>query len=123
MNRPLLNRENIPDLRVRALRKHPPYSSVLKGRPRQITIFTGPRSWDHCQHVKETGRPWLVLPPGDDPKIYFWPVFGVDVLIFKTIPSFDRQQIKNLAKECFLSGAKSIYFCGPGQAARWFFDS
>ncbi len=29
MNRPLLNRENIPDLRVRSLRKNPPYSSFV----------------------------------------------------------------------------------------------
>ncbi len=123
MNRPLLYRENIPDLRVRALRKHPPYSSVLTGRPRQITIFTGPRAWDHCRHVKATRRDWLVLPPGDLPDSYSWPVRGADVIIFRTVKQFADQQITELARECFLSGARTIYITGPGETAKWFFDS
>ena len=65
-----------------AQKKLPPYGNRLdRGSKRTIVVLTGSGAWDRARDSQNCGY-LLVLPPGDDPTGFHWPVAGRDCVVW-----------------------------------------
>lgn len=64
-------------------RKLPPYGQALAkaletNTLREVWIFVGDAAWSHVTRPAADGR--TLLPPGESPSVFRWPVDGLEVL-------------------------------------------
>ena len=68
------------------MRKSPPYAgrviqSINEGYNNCLYLFIGANAWKKGSAFNMS-QPTLLLPPYEDPGIYFWPVRNYDILIW-----------------------------------------
>jgi len=95
--------------------KVPPYGKPLKALLEQgqlpnnsVYLYIGQKAWDKGQ-LSAISRPTrtLILPYGQSPLLYEWPVNGCDILMIETSP-IDTEYIENFANLLFSYGAIKI---------------
>jgi hypothetical protein len=80
----------------RKLGRLPPYSHEIPADDprRTVWVSAGPSAWQRARRWRSEGEPGLVLPPGDSPDDYFWPVHGLNVALIATdLPEDDVARI------------------------------
>lgn len=92
-------------------RKLPPFGKDLarkrlSGAPINLYVCTGRTAWDIARARTNNRADILVLPPGDDPHAYRWPVRGLDVLL--CWPDGDYAGICRFAELLIQSGARKV---------------
>jgi len=81
--------------------KYPPYGKRI-GSATEIRIYMGPDAWKSARIRHSYVPDALVLPDGEAPSAYKWPVAGCDVLVFS---DDDIDKIPELARILLESGA------------------
>ena len=87
-----------------------------------LFIFAGPNCWERAQQRKPGNA--MVLPEGDEPKAYTWPINGLEVmLIWKDAT---RESVLRFGEHLIRSGAELVVapfeeepsggFCFRGQS-------
>lgn len=68
-------------------------------------IACGRGAWDYA-----TLKPFpiMVLPDGEDPAAYRWPVFDQDVLLIE-VGIYDTEQLERIAQVLLESGARMVF--------------
>jgi len=87
--------------------KLPPFGKVvleLNPRPSEILIVMGSQAWEFS---KTTKKPCLVLPPGEHPAVYRWPVAGIDCLVFERGES-NESRLLELIKALLHAGSPTV---------------
>ena len=59
----------------------PPYAGQVQATVKTIWISAGPAAWERGKRWQGEGEPGLVLPPGEHPADYVWPVQGYNVAL------------------------------------------
>ena len=67
-------------------RRLPPYgrsvaAAVARGERLNVWVYGGSRAWEEARLRTRHSGPALLLPPGDDPGQYKWPVEGLEVML------------------------------------------
>lgn len=96
-------------------RRLPPFGKGIKDRigslppcDRTIWVYSGDRhAWDLARVRSALKLPVLVLPPGEDPRLYVWPVHGCEVIVTDIGGSVDGALL-TLASELLQSGASVV---------------
>ena len=85
----------------------PPYGrQYLDQRPSNGPwIACGPGAWEF---TRLKPFPVIVLPDGDDPADYRWPVIDQDVLLIE-VGIYDTERIERIAQVLLESGARMVY--------------
>ncbi len=69
-----------------------------------LFIFVGPNSWERAQQRKMGNA--MVLPEGDEPKAYKWPINGLEImLIWKDAT---RESVLEFGEHLIRSGANLV---------------
>jgi hypothetical protein len=98
--------------------KLPPFGKplkdlLLKRTPptNSIYLYIGEHAWKKGRNAAHTYAPdrTLILPPGDSPKLYYWPVFNLDILIIDT-SGCDESLIESLMDELMKYGAEVVRY-------------
>ena len=75
----------------------------------EIRVYTGVRAWrlraNHAAAMPD--RAMLLLPPGDPPEIYSWPVVGYEVLVIDT-GGTPENMLRKLAYRLLCDGARVV---------------
>jgi len=92
-------------------RKLPPYGKDLakkrlSGACINLFVCCGKQGWDYARRRVRNNTDALVLPHGEDPKKYKWPVRGLDVLL--CWPDGDYASIYGFAEFLIQQGAKKV---------------
>lgn len=96
--------------------RYPPYSRNLRDQIAQgvlprlgVWLFLGPEAFDQAKiHLCST-RSVLVLPDGEDPEAFVWPVKDLPVVIFDRLPTgSDELFLKRLAYSLLAAGASVV---------------
>ena len=74
-------------------------------------VFTGADGWSRA---KSGYVPALVLPEGEEPESFRWPVMGFNTLIYRTSP-LDPAIEQRLARSLLRAGAQSLIAVGSGE--------
>ncbi len=76
-----------------------------------VYLYIGAKAWEEGYKSSFIARPTrtLILPPGDSPKFYIWPVINLDILIFDT-SGCDENLIESLMEELMQCGANAVRF-------------
>ena len=83
----------------------PPYGRQFDPVPRSgVRVAIGPAAWDRAM---EDMLPVMVLPPGQDPLSYRWPVDDRPALVFETGPLDDRN-LRGLAGSLLAAGSPFV---------------
>jgi hypothetical protein len=78
----------------RQLRLPPFAHDVVADPARAVWVSAGPGAWARARRWRSEKEPGLVLPPGEDPGAYQWPVHGLNVALIATdMPEDDVAQI------------------------------
>jgi len=92
-------------------RRLPPYGIALAQKLRQdkpanvVWVACGERAWKRSKHDLRRPDSWAtLLPPGEDPASYRWPVVGCDCLVIHT-GGLSPQELKNLCRCLIRAGA------------------
>jgi hypothetical protein len=94
---------------ARAGRRWAPYAREVQAAPRNVYLFTGADAWARARARREARGPGstLLLPAGDEPGLYRWPIVPGGILIVAiTIP---RSLALDLAR-CIVSDGSPIAF-------------
>lgn len=78
----------------------------------EIHIWTGADAWERAKsetHCPTT--PKTLLPFGEDPKAFRWPVFGASVII---LGETDRETLEALSRALVFAGARRVLWCCTG---------
>jgi hypothetical protein len=95
--------------------KIPPFGKPLRDliasggkHDNDIYLFIGQKAWDRGKS-SSISRPTrtLILPPGDSPLIYHWPVNGCDILLIETSP-VDTDYIEHFVNTLFSYGSNIV---------------
>lgn len=93
----------------------PPFAKEFlqfKGRFYYIFIFMGVHAWTRANTFRHPYFPsTLVLPPGESPFDFIWPVRDQDVYLLNTSPTNDAY-VREVVGCLFNAGAKSIQYVG-----------
>lgn len=92
-------------------RKLPPYAKDLAkkrltGASINLYVCAGRTAWDVARARANNHADVLVLPPGEDPYKYTWPVRGLDVLL--SWPDGDYASLCRFADLLIQSGARKV---------------
>ena len=71
-----------------------------------VFCFVGAHGWERAEYFSKR-QAVLVLPPGDDPAVYRWPVAGLDCLVARVGKSTKRE-ILLLMRELLEAGARRL---------------
>ena len=71
-----------------------------------VFCFVGAYGWERAEYFSKR-QPVLVLPPGDDPAVYRWPVAGLDCLVARVGKSTNREVLL-LMRELLAAGAHRL---------------
>ena len=86
------------------MKRFPPYGKQVSDGVRELLIYTGYDAWrlkgDICRLIP--GR--VILPPGESPGAFRWPVAGRDVLVI-VLGDIADEVLLQLAHECLSQGA------------------
>jgi hypothetical protein len=98
-----------------------PYARHLDQSRRSICVLTGSRAWERAE-----SRTWfdgckLVLPLGDDPASYRWPVAGRDCILYSFGTPEPRERLITLSVALVKAGALFVTWSVPGDAPTTFF--
>lgn len=95
-------------------RKYPPYAKALldrqrfKNPPWLVAVCVGGDAWQSAKLRNQRGDSVaLVLPAGDSPSAYTWPVSGYMVVIDWSLPA-PVQLIVELVRSLMVAGAKVV---------------
>jgi hypothetical protein len=95
-------------------KKLPPFGKALaehlkiKNYPNNdVYLFLGAGAWQRAKNFTERGRVALVLPLGETPANYLWPVHGCDVLTVIT-SELPAHIVKLTAHALLLAGARVV---------------
>ena len=80
-----------------------PYCNHLPDDHRNLWIFSGPRAWTLARWRVGRGLPVLVLPPGQDPSEFQWPVLGTEITVVDS--GSTESVLEALAHKLLASGA------------------
>ena len=85
----------------------PPYGRrFVNGVPSSgFRVFIGPSAWSRA---KRTAIPAMVLPEGNDPAQYHWPVAGGDVIVIE-YDCYDTDRLERTEQVLLESGARMVY--------------
>ena len=99
--------------------KTPPYARLIVDMHRDkmkpdntITIHLGKLAWHKCKAQEEGPNYHILLPPGEDPNAYQWPVNENDVIIM-CWEWQDGPTIRDLTKKVLDSGASFVVVMNP----------
>lgn len=96
--------------------KPPPYGKSVTASS-NLFIFAGPDAWDRAKLRKKGNA--MVLPEGDEPAAYRWPVYGLEVMLIW--PGASRMSVLEFGEHLILSGAELVVAPFPGEPAAGFF--
>ena len=95
--------------------KNLPYSKNFKhDHCARIHLGENPESWNKCG--AESGRGYtdsVLLPAGDDPFKFHWPVRNLDVLILNSSGGANTTQIERIMLACLTAGALIVMALMP----------
>lgn len=80
-----------------------PYGKTVTASS-NLFIFAGPGAWDRAQQRKKGNA--MVLPEGDEPTAYKWPVHGLEVMLIW--PDASRESIFGFGEHLIKSGADLV---------------
>ena len=78
---------------------------------RHCRIFVGedPDSWNRCGAESRRGySDLLLLPAGENPFHYHWPVRRLDVLVFNTREAINTTRLEKIMLACLTAGASLV---------------
>jgi len=114
--------------------KLPPFGKRFQPVPPSgVRVAVGPGAWGFAQTKRNIPNGWdipvMVLPDGEDAKLFTWPSDGFPALIYEKGEAKgdkqSREQLTALAKELLLAGASSVVAIRDaylGEDPRVFFD-
>ena len=103
--------------RIADNRRFPPYAAQVPAQVKTVWISAGPDAWSRAQRWKSDGTPGLVLPPGDNPADYIWPVEKFNVALIAT--DMPPDEAAALVRELMDAGAEVIaVLYGPSANSR-----
>lgn len=88
-------------------RKLPPFGKQVSDGERHLWIYAGSDAWRAKGAICRLIPGRVLLPPGESPSAYRWPVAGRDVLIV-VLGDIDDTALLQLAHECLRQGAKVV---------------
>ncbi len=97
------------------MKRLPPYGrEYLAKKPSSgAWVIVGSDAW---LYVEWKSFPVMVLPPGDDPAAYHWPVAGEDVILMQHGDA-DEADVERTILELLRSGARLVVAIGlPGDS-------
>ena len=80
-----------------------PYGKLVSASS-NLHIFAGPKAWKRAQQRKSGNA--MVLPEGDEPASYRWPVRGLEVMLIW--PDASRDSVLEFGEHLIRSGAKLV---------------
>ena len=94
-------------------KKLPPYGTLLNPQLKEIAVLTGSHSWAMAclPHWRPAGT--LVLPFGENPTAFKWPVSGKAVVVLGFGEAESRERLLALSVELIVSRATVV--CWRGQ--------
>ena len=96
--------------------KMAPYGNSVSAAS-NLFIFAGPDAWERAQQRKPGNA--MVLPKGDQPKAYKWPINGLKVmLIWK---DSTRESVIDFGEHLIQSGAELVVAPFEGEPSGGFF--
>ena len=78
---------------------------------RHCRIFVGedPDSWNRCAAETRLGfRDLLLLPAGEDPFVFHWPVRRLEVLVFDTRELINTTRLEKIILSCLNAGSSLV---------------
>lgn len=85
------------------MKKLPPFGHTVPGDCHEVRIYVGTEAWTKATHCYVNfGR--MLLPDGEPPESYSWPVAGRDALIFQ-VGEINDDIVRRLVRECLRQGA------------------
>ncbi len=93
-----------------------PYGKFVNAAS-NLHIFTGPDAWNRAQQRKKGNA--LVLPDGDEPASYRWPVHGLEVMLIW--PGAPRESVIDFGEILIQSGAGLVVVPFEGEPSGGFF--
>jgi len=101
--------------------KLPPYAKQLASHPDKpilgVRVYTGKDAWDKAKKwntPENAGVPGLVLPEGEHPDSFRWPVRNHSVDIYRTSP-IDPELQTSLARALLSAGAIIVIATQSGE--------
>jgi hypothetical protein len=92
-----------------------PYAHQLTPSQRSIAVLTGSGAWERAESRTWLDGRKLVLPLGDDPASYRWPVAGRDCILYSFGTQEEpRERLENLSIELIDAGALFVVWNVPG---------
>lgn len=82
-----------------------------------LFIFAGPSAWDRAKQRKNGNV--MVLPEGDEPSSYGWPVSSLQITLIW--PDASREAVLEFGKHLIRSGAELVAAPFSGEPAGGFF--
>ena len=105
----------------------PPYARQAAIHPDKLLgywIYTGTDAWHKAKQwntPENADVPGLVLPEGESPESFRWPVKGRNTLIYRTSP-IDAEIQMSLARELLRAGASSVIATQSGPLVEFYAD-
>ena len=96
--------------------KLPPYGKHVTAAS-NLFIFAGQNAWDRTKQRKKGNA--MVLPEGDEPMSYQWPVSGQQITLIW--PDASRKAVLGFGEYLIHSGADLVVAPFPGEPAGGFF--
>lgn len=96
--------------------KLPPYGKHITAAS-NLFIFAGQNAWDRAKQRKKGNA--MILPDGDKPRDYRWPVSGQQITLIW--PDASREAVRDFGKCLIQSGAELVAIPYPGESAGGFF--
>ena len=93
-----------------------PYGKTVSASS-NLHIFAGPDAWDRAQQRKKGNA--LVLPDGDDPASYKWPIHGLEAMLIW--PGASRESVIDFGEILIRSGASLVVSPFEGEPDGGFF--
>jgi hypothetical protein len=90
-----------------AVMKYPPYGKQAKAHGGEIRIYIGSIAWKNARIRNRYCGDALVMPDGELPECFSWPVHGADVLVLQA-GALDLSIIPRLANVLAHAGATIV---------------
>jgi hypothetical protein len=94
--------------------KYPPYAKQARPNGGEIRVYVGSLAWKHAKIRNSYCGDALVMPGGDAPESFNWPVHGADVLVLQA-GNLDLSVIPRLANVLAHAGATIVRVCHADQ--------
>lgn len=111
---PIFDR-NLAGIRAKRTR-FPPYGKAVTATS-NVFIFAGPDAWNRAKQRKAGNA--MVLPEGDEPASYKWPVYGLEVMLIW--PGALRESVIDFGELLIRTGAELVVAPFKGEPSGGFF--